>query len=291
MTQEQINKVVAAVTEDRKKVISDAAHSRRLDIGSSTYSQVFRSGHHDKMTDAQWSEIAYRLKVNLKSSFVWNVARTPTFEFIYAQLAKCQKESMSLIFCDAAGLGKTFTAERYEEDNDNVALVDCSINKTKKRLLNQISREMGIPSTGTPTVIFDRLIYHINNVKTKPLVILDEAGDLDRHAFLEIKALWNATRDSCGWYMMGAVGLKKRIELGTNNEFVGYEEIFDRYGAKFQSITNKEEWGNDIDKFKTLQIAMVAQANPEGDLLSVIAGADKSLRNVSKEVKKLRGEE
>ncbi len=43
-----------------------------------------------------------------------------------------------------------------------------------------------------------------------PLVVLDEAGDLQYEAFLELKALWNATEMCCGWYMMGADGLRRR---------------------------------------------------------------------------------
>ena len=56
----------------------------------------------------------------------------------------------------------------------------------------------------------DALLAYLRTIDT-PLVILDEAGDLQYEAFLELKALWNATERCCAWYMMGADGLKEKI--------------------------------------------------------------------------------
>lgn len=288
MTNEQKQKVVDAVKNDCKKFNKQAEHARKLGISEAAYSSVFSAGKISSMSEKQWHEIAYILKVNLKSSIAWKQASTPTFDMIYSQLRKCQAENMSLVFCDNAGIGKTYTAERYAEDNREVALIDCSIHKTKRRFVFKIAQELGVPTTGHYTAVLDRLIYHINNIKEQPLIILDEAGDLASEAFLEIKSLWNATKENCGWYMMGAIGLKRRIEMGKSSEKVGYEEIFDRYGAKYQSVTQDERWAGDINKFNALQIALVAKANVPGlSLQVVIAKADNSLRNVEKEVKKL----
>ena len=78
---------------------------------------------------------------------------------------------------------------------------------------------------------------------TKPLVILDEFGDLSYPAFLEVKALWNSTEYRCGWYMMGADGLQKKLERQKELKKVGYAEIFSRLGSRYQRITpvNEEE--------------------------------------------------
>ena len=43
--------------------------------------------------------------------------------------------------------------------------------------------------------------------------------------FLELKALWNATERCCAWYMMGADGLKEKINRAIEGKKVGYTEM------------------------------------------------------------------
>ena len=69
-----------------------------------------------------------------------------------------------------------------------------------------------------------------------PIIILDEAGDLQYDAFLEVKALWNATENYCGFYMMGADGLKEKMHRAINNRKVGYTEIFSRFGKRYGRV-------------------------------------------------------
>ena len=69
-----------------------------------------------------------------------------------------------------------------------------------------------------------------------PMIIIDEAGDLDYNAFLVLKELWNATEGTCGWYMMGADGLRNKIERGIAHKQVGYKEIFSRYSERYTSV-------------------------------------------------------
>lgn len=70
---------------------------------------------------------------------------------------------------------------------------------------------------------------------TNPIIIVDEAGDLQNDVFLLLKELWNATEGICGWYMIGAVGLKTKIANGIRNEKPGFEELFSRYSDRYTS--------------------------------------------------------
>lgn len=77
----------------------------------------------------------------------------------------------------------------------------------------------------------------------QPVVIIDEAGDLEYEAFLELKELWNATEGACGWYMMGAEGLRAKIQRGIEHKRVGFAEIFSRYSERYTTIvpTDRQE--------------------------------------------------
>lgn len=133
----------------------------------------------------------------------WKAARTATFEYITAQLEFCQKGGLSGILCDMANIGKTFTALYYVKGHRNAVYIDCAQVKSKQRLIRKIAKEYGVSSNGRYVDVYDDLVYYLRSIET-PLIILDEAGDLQYEAFLELKALWNATEHCCAWYMMGA---------------------------------------------------------------------------------------
>lgn len=81
---------------------------------------------------------------------------------------------------------------------------------------------------------------------------------------LEIKSYWNATEGACGWYMMGAQGLKKKLNAGITGLKVGFEEIFRRMGGDYMSITGKMN-AVEVVAFKKRQVMAMAQHNlPEG---------------------------
>lgn len=109
--------------------------------------------------------------------------------------------------------------------------------------------------------------------------------------FLELKALWNATDRTCGWYMMGANGLKAKIKRNLNSDTLGYEEMFSRYGDNFNRITPEDE--RERVKFLKAQAAMVAKVNaPENANINAIVNlSEGKLRRVYTEIEKIRREQ
>jgi len=111
-------------------------------------------------------------------------------------------------------------------------------------------------------------------------------------AFLEIKALWNATEMACGYYMMGADGLSEKIRRSIDCKKVGYTEVFSRFGKRFGQVipAGKEESRN----FMHTTAAMIIKANaPENvdvsKLLRSALGEDgmPSLRRIYKVIRKI----
>ncbi|GHV31536.1 hypothetical protein FACS1894177_06350 [Bacteroidia bacterium] len=86
--------------------------------------------------------------------------------------------------------------------------------------------------------------------------------------------------------MMGADGLRSKIMNGIAYKKVGYAEIFDRYGARFQKIVPE---GKDArDEFYAAQAAAVIKVNaPEGtDVRAMLLSTDSRLRRIYIEIKK-----
>ena len=281
-------RILAAISANRTNYPSDARHAAVLGISASVYNQL-KKGQTDKaLSDANWVNIARRLDVNLREGIEWKGARTATFKYISAQLEACQERSLSVILCDLPNIGKTYTARWYVNEHRNAVYIDCSQVKTKRALVRKIAKEFGVGATGKYQDTYEDLVYYLRSME-RPLVVLDEAGDLAYEAFLELKALWNATEMCCGWYMMGADGLAAKIDRNVEGRKVGYAEIFSRYGGKYSRVTPEQE--DDRRAFLNEQARIVATVNaPVGaDIGRIVRKCDGGLRRVYTEIEKLKG--
>lgn len=287
VTTEIKNKIVAAIAQARENYPSDAKHAASLGINAGVYSAI-RNGQTDRvLSDANWITIARKLGVSLRGEIEWKAAKTETFKYITTQLEAIQERGLSTILCDLPNIGKTFTARHYVGTHANSVYIDCSQVKTKLKLVRRIAAEFGVDSKGRYADVYDDLVYYLRSID-RPLVILDEAGDLQYEAFLELKALWNATERCCAWYMMGADGLKEKIRRSIECRKVGYTEMLSRYGDRYCKVTPDE--AKDRDAFLKEQARVVAKINaPEGaDVAQIVRRSGGGLRRVYTEIEKLK---
>ena len=287
ITTEQKKKILAAILENRKLYDSDSKHAKVLGVSVSVYSLV-KQGQMDRtLSDANWIRLARRLGVSLRHEIEWKTAKTETFIAVSSQLETAQSSSLSMILCDEPNIGKTHTAKYYVASHKNAAYIDCSQVKTKRRLIRKIAAEFGVDAKGTYGDVYEDLVYYLRSIET-PLVILDEAGDLQYEAFLELKALWNATEHCCGWYMMGADGLKEKINRSIDCKKVGYTEMLSRYGGRYCKVTPDD--GKEREQFLMKQAAIVAKVNApaDADIATIVRKTQGGLRRVYTEIEKLK---
>src|SRR5690606_14223791 len=99
-----------------------------------------------------------------------------------------------------------------------------------------------------------------------PIIIVDEAGDLERPAFLDLKEYWNATENGCGWYLMGAEGLREHIKRGISNKKVGFSEIFSRFSERYSSAVPIDEHQKQQFYRKLISDVLKVNAGPGVDV-------------------------
>lgn len=280
-------RIAAAIAGDRENYPSDNRHATSLGIAASVYNAIKRGNYDRQVSDANWIGIARRLGVQLKEEMAWTAAMTPTYAFISKQLEMCQESGLSAIMCDMPNIGKTFTAKAYVKQHRHAIYIDCSQVKTKLKLIRQIAKEFGVGSNGRYDDVYEDLVAYLRTIDT-PLIILDEAGDLQYEAFVELKALWNATEHCCGWYMMGADGLKAYMNKKIKDTKRSYSEMFSRYGDTYSKVTPDD--AREREKFLMAQAAIVAKVNaPAGTDIAKIVNASKGkLRRVYTEIEKMR---
>jgi len=287
ITTEQKQRILGAIAANRSNYPSDAKHAASLGISTSVYSAIKNGQTEKALSEANWITIARRLGVDLRGGIEWKAARTATFDFISTQLEACQKSGLSAILCDIPNIGKTFTARYYVKCHPIAIYIDCSQVKSKQKLVRRIATEFGVGGNGRYCDVYEDLVYYLRSIDTH-LVILDEAGDLQYDAFLELKAMWNATERCCAWYMMGADGLKAKINRSIECKKVGYTEMLSRYGDRYSKVTPDD--GKEREKFLRDQADAVARVNaPEGtDIAALVRKTSGGLRRVYTEIEKLK---
>lgn len=287
ITSDNKRRIAEAIAAARANYPSDARHAASLGVSASSYSAVRQGQTERVLSDAVWVSIARKLAVALREEEEWKPARTATWQYVMAQLETVQARSLSAMLCDMPNIGKTFTARQYVATHQNAAYVDCSQVKSRGRMVRAIASEFGVDSKGRYADVYADLVYYLRSME-RPLVVLDEAGDLHYEAFLELKALWNATEGCCAWYMMGADGLKEKIRQRVESKRVGYTEMLSRYGDRFSRVTPED--GKERERFLLSQARAVAKVNaPEGADTALIARlSGGGLRRVKTEIEKLR---
>lgn len=239
ITTEFKEKIIIAMRERRKLYDgSNGAFAKTLGISAAIFSRLNNGENTGILKATQWIMMAYALGVSMEDR-KWNMARTEVFNVIEEEVQFCKAYSKARICVDDCGIGKTFSARYLSRTLKNCFYVDASQAKTKQSFIRLIAKTIGCESKGRYIEVKETLKFYLKSL-TLPVVIVDEAGDLDYDAFLELKELWNATEHCCGWFMMGADGLRAKIERGITNKRVGYAEIFSRYSEKFTTIVPRE---------------------------------------------------
>lgn len=186
--------------------------------------------------EAKWINLARIAGFDKRQDVSLKIAQTETVRYVVAQLKSAQQESLANMLVDDAGLGKSIAAEWYCKNNRYAFHIDCCSNPSKATFIRAIAQAVGAGRNGKLNDLLDDAIYTLRQMEN-PILILDEAGDLEHASILLLKRLYNALKGICGFYMIGADGFKKKIKTGVANEKLGFVEVFSRYGRNFKRIT------------------------------------------------------
>ncbi len=239
ITDELKERIAAAMFAGRDNFSgSDAAYATSLGINKSVYSTLKSGKREGLLTAAKWLNLARQLSIPT-SGRTWNAARTEVFEQIEEEILFCKEHSKSMIFVDDCGIGKTFTAKYLSQKLQNCFYLDCSQCKNAREFIRTLARTVGVDTTGKISSVKADIKYCLNYLPA-PVVVCDEAGDLSQEAWLDLKELWNAT-PGCGWYLMGAQGLRAKIDRGRKNARVGFAEMFSRLGENYSSAVPRDK--------------------------------------------------
>lgn len=261
-----------------------------VNINPSQWSRIKNGDIDGVLSDARYISLGRELNISIGAQPQWVTVQTATFQYMNTLLDTCHRQCISTLLVDLSDIGKSHVCKYYARENRNAIYIDCSQVKSRQLFVREIARLFGSNHTGKYADVYKDLIYYLNSIDDRSIIILDEAGDLKYDAFLEIKALWNATEGNVGWFMTGADGLQSKIERSIRCVKVGYTEIFRRFGSQYRRVTpgGKEA----LESFKYDQIAQVAVANaPAGtDIQKLVKASRFSLTNLYNMIKVLNSQ-
>jgi hypothetical protein len=218
---------------------SDAAFARSMDINPSVFNRL-KNGEREKLLpNATWLRLGREMGISTNTR-KWNVVETDVFLQIREEVMFCKQFSKSRIFVDNCGIGKTFTAKYLSKTLKNCFYLDCTQCKRKNEFIKALARIVGVEVKGKIVDIKENTKYYLSMLES-PVIIVDEAGALDKDALGLVQEYWNATEGLVGWYMMGANALRNKISAGVSKDKDYYAELFSRFSENFSSIVPVEK--------------------------------------------------
>lgn len=175
----------------------------------------------------------------------WKIAGTATVNILRGLMDYAKESGVSRIFCDIPDMGKTVAAEVHCKSKPNSWYVDCSQHKYRREFILALCRASGSDDSGTFNECYADLVEHIKRIAREggnPQFVLDEFGDLDHKALLELKALWNAVNGHddgrmCSFFLLAADGAEKKFTRLKGKNKHGYGEIYRRFGSTILRIS------------------------------------------------------
>ena len=253
ITKEIKDKVVFNLfLELRRLGVSQAEFARRIALrhgikfDKSVLSQIKfpDDRNYSVIKDASWLILARHYRCMEDQS--WETVDTKAFLSIQAHLKKCQEYGIWQVLCDRAGIGKSYAAREYEQDNANVIYIDCSEYSTKSDFVRHLAGLFGLAKTGG----IDRLWRDVTNellLLYKPLLILDEFGDCAEAVISLMKGLYNkanlGNQMALGCYFIGADNLQKRLEEGRRISKRSYAEFWSRFNGRITRLNYNNRKG------------------------------------------------
>lgn len=239
ITKQFQDKVVDALKDKREKFgLSDKQFAISMGIDPAVFSQLKNGKREKLLSPNNWLTLGLELGVTMNKRR-WNTVETDVFKQISDDILFCKAYSKSRIFVDNCGIGKTHTAKYMASTQKNVFYIDCTQCSKKTAFVRTLARVVGVELNGKLVDIKERTKYYLS-LLDHPVIIIDEAGALEKSALGLVQEYWNATENICGWYMMGANALRNKIQTGVEKDRDYFAELFSRFSDKFDSIVPTE---------------------------------------------------
>jgi len=293
---QKITDALKADFESKKATYkSQAKYGTSIGIHSSTITNVLKENWkigQQLLSNDKWIEVAHAINYNLLSEQKWYTAKTKTVVEIWEKIDFARAHYESIVICDKYGIGKTEAIESYNVEHDFTYLIDDTREiGTKSLFIKELARVTGAGMHGTMIEKAQRAVSIIKSQAVhKPVLIIDEAGDMNNTTIEWLKKLINQTKGCMALVLVGSDGLRSKIERGEKRGANGFGELFSRLGERYLEYLPKEP--NAATKYMKRQTVLVCRANgvTEKSVIAKIIEIGGDMRRVKREILKHKKE-
>lgn len=225
------------IADDLRKYVETIAGgsmnkaSKMLRKVSISYISQMLNGKFDAMSDDAWRNVQKQVSTKYEGEWVV-VEDIANYQKLQHLFTDARSYAMTFGIIGNAGWGKTETGKAISK-GENTFLIRCNEYYNRKSFLSELLNQMGLEDSGTNIGGMMQIIINAVRRMDHPLIILDEVDKLSDQLLYFFISLYNALEGECGFVLMGAPFLQKRIEDGARKNKKGYKEIFSRLGGKF----------------------------------------------------------
>ena len=221
-----------AISPDNPNAESQAKLAKRADIGTAFITHVLGGpekwanySNGTPVPDYVFQRLAEALGLSL------DVFPTENYQKIYSALAEAKLEHEYRIIDGGPGAGKTFACKEFVRQNPvGTYLITCAGDLSAKELMQEIARKVGSNPEGTKSQIRRGVEQKLaKEIDSSPLIIFDEAENLQDRVFDEIKAIHDTLEYRCGIVLVGANNFYKSLERKALKGKGCFPQIFSRF--------------------------------------------------------------
>lgn len=241
-TKELIVSAMLADMQERGKSQNEYAKYISVMLGialdKTAMSMIKNPEKRNAIKESSWLRLGKHF--NIFGASQWNTAKTSAYISVQAGLDLCRENGIWQVLCDKAGIGKTYAAVEYADANKgNVFYIDCSDCQSKSDFILELARQLGLEYNSTYTRLWRNIQEELLLIE-KPLLILDEFGDVAESVITLVKGLYNKANMgdyiAVGCYFIGADNLRQRMINGRKRNKQSYAEFWSRFDNQINSL-------------------------------------------------------
>lgn len=230
-TKQEISQAVKIFAESKKISLNEIA--RRSGVNSATVSQIANGKLEIK--DHWFTLVAEFIGYHNGNSLEWPHVNTPQFKSIVTHLDDARRTGQNRTIIGETGCGKTYAINKYVRANpSNTFRITVSALHNLMAIINDIIDQVGLDNIGLrPTKVRNvaRRFKYYRNEGMQPLLIIDEAENLNTVAFGMLKSLYDQMEGVCPIVLVGTGQLTRRIERMVTLNKVGMPQFQRRFKA------------------------------------------------------------
>ena len=227
----QISEAARVYIEEKQLSVNELA--RRAEINQSYVSQML-GGKGENIADKWYQRLAKTIGYAMERNY-WDHVATPQYRAIIGYLEEARVTGRNRMIIAESGAGKTYTINRYVMNRPGGTYkVTVSGQHTLPQLVNDLCIMLALDNSGHYALRIRAIANRLSLAQfegTQPLLIIDEAENMDLRTFGALKLLYDSLEGTCPIVLIGTEQIDTKIAKMIRLNATGMPQFQRRFKA------------------------------------------------------------